>query len=136
MQLDKPPLIESIENISKCLEVLCQVVKTAKINRNQAMILSSDEFLCATDLAEYLVKKGMAFKEAHITVGKVCAYALKKKMFLSEIPLRQWNKFSKYFKKDIYNVLKPEVSVAKKRSYGGTSLKNIQRQLQNWKRKI
>ena len=136
MQLDKPPLFNSLENLNGSLEVLCELLKSAKINQNQALILSSDELLCATDMAEYLVKKGIAFKEAHSIMGKAVAYALKKKIFLSEITLEQWKKFSSHFDKNIYRLLNPQTSVAAKKSFGGTSPQSVKRQIRNWERKL
>ena len=136
MQLDKPPLFNSFENLNGCLGVLCGLIKSAKVNRNQALILSSDELLCATDLVEYLVKKGVAFKEAHNIVGKVVSYALKKKIFLSEIPFGQWQKFSAHFEKDIYRLLNAQASVAAKKSFGGTSPQGVKRQLLSWEKRL
>jgi len=136
MQLDKLPLFNSVENIDSSLEVLAELVKTAKINQNQALILSSDELLCATDLAEYLVKKGIAFKEAHEAVGGLVSYSLKKQKFLSEIPLSDWQKFSSFFKKDVYKLLDAKLSVAAKKSTGGTSFNEVKKQLNNWKKRL
>ena len=136
MQLDKVPLFNSLENLNGCLELLCALIKSAKINQNQALILSSDELLYATDLAEYLVKKGVAFKEAHNIVGKVVTYALKKKIFLSEITLDEWKKFSTYFKKDVYKLLNSQTSVAAKKSLGGTNFQGVKKQISNWKKRL
>ena len=136
MQLDKLPLFNSVETVDICLEVLCGLIKTAKVNQNQALILSSDELLCATDLVEYLVKRGTAFKEAHSIVGGVVAFALKKKIFLSEIALAQWRRFSTHFKKDVYKLLNPKTSVAAKKSFGGTNPQEVKRHINNWQKKL
>ena len=136
MQLDKLPLFSSLEDLNGCLEVLSASIESAQINKNQALILSSDELLCATDLAEYLVKKGVAFKEAHNIVGKIVSYALGKQKFLSEIPLGQWKKFSACFEKDIYKLLDSETCVSAKKSSGGTSPQQVKKQLQNWKKRL
>ncbi|MBN3038557.1 MAG: argininosuccinate lyase [Candidatus Omnitrophica bacterium] len=136
MQLDKPALFNAAEGTIICLEVLCGLIRTAGINKNQALILCADEFLCATDLAEYLVKKGVAFKEAHEIVGKICALAYGKKIFLSEVPLGEWKKYSARFEKDVYQLLDSSASIKSKRSYGGTSPLSVKRQLSDWKRKL
>ena len=136
MQLDKLPLFNSVESLNICLEVLAGLIKSVKVNQNQALILSSDELLCATDLVEYLVKKGVAFKQAHNIVGKVVSSALEKGIFLSEIPLGQWKKNSPHFKKDVYRLLNPQVSVAAKRTFGGTNPQSVNRQLQGWKKRL
>ncbi len=136
MQLDKLALFNSFESLNDCLEVLCGLIKSARVNQNQALILSSDELFCATDLVEYLVKKGISFKNAHNITGKAVAYALKKKIFLSEISLEQWKKFSARFEKDVYGLLNPKVSVAAKNSFGGTSPQGVKRQLASWKKRL
>lgn len=136
MQSDKLPLFAGFENLDICLDVLSGTVKTAKINQNQAMILSSDELLCATDLVEYLVKKGVSFKEAHNIVGRLVAFALEKKLFLSEIPFAQWKRFSAQFEKNVYGLLNPNISVAAKKSFGGTSPQGVKRQIDRWERKL
>lgn len=136
MQLDKVPLFNSIESLSANLEVLSELIKSAKIDQNQALILSCDELLCATDLVEYLVKKGVAFKQAHNIVGKVVAFALRKKVFLSEIPLQHWQKFSGQFKNDVFKLLSSKVSVNAKKSFGGTNPQSVKRQLADWQRRL
>ncbi len=136
MQLDKLPLFNSMESLNGCLEVLCGLINSAKVNQNQALILSSDELLYATDLVEYLVKKGVAFQEAHQAIGKAVAFALKRKIFLSEISLAQWQKFSPQFKNDLYKLLNARNSVAAKRSLGSTSPQDVAKQISNWTRKL
>ena len=136
MQLDKLPLFNSFESLILCLRVLCGLIKSAGVNRSQALILSSDELLCATDLVEYLVKKGIAFKEAHNIVGRLVTFALEKKVFLSEVPFGQWKKISSHFKKDVYELLNTGTSVAAKKSFGGTSPQGVKRQIGRWERKL
>ncbi len=136
MQLDKLPLFNSFESLTLCLQVLCGLIKSARVNQSQALILSSDELLCATDLVEYLVKKGIAFKEAHNIVGRLVTFALEKKVFLSEIPLGQWKKLSPHFKKDVYELLNAGTSVAAKKSFGGTSPQGVKRQLSGWQKRL
>ncbi|NQT00294.1 MAG: argininosuccinate lyase [Candidatus Omnitrophica bacterium] len=132
MQLDKAPLFGSLETLSLNLEVLAELIRTAKVDHAQALIICSDEFLYATDLAEYLVKKGIAFKQAHNIVGELVVFALHKKIFLSEIPITQWKKFSSLFGKDVYKLLNSLTSVSRKRSSGGTNPDQVKRQLKNW----
>ncbi|MFC1632067.1 argininosuccinate lyase [Candidatus Omnitrophota bacterium] len=136
MQLDKLPLFQASADLSSGLSVLAALIKNAKVNQDQALILSSDELLCATDLVEYLVKKGVAFKQAHNIVGRVVALALQKKAFLSELPIEQWQKFSGYFKKDIYQLLDPTVSVTKKRSFGSTNPQKVKAQITQWQKRL
>ncbi|MBN2097843.1 MAG: argininosuccinate lyase [Candidatus Omnitrophica bacterium] len=136
MQLDKPAFFNSLESLSAGLEVFSELVKCCGINSNQALMLSSDELLCATDLVDYLVRKGVAFQEAHKIVGKIVAFTQERKLFLSEIPPEKWKQFSGRFEKDVYGLLNAQASVEAKRSFGGTCLVNIKRELSNWKKRL
>ncbi|MFH1045682.1 MAG: argininosuccinate lyase [Candidatus Omnitrophota bacterium] len=136
MQLDKPALFSSLEQSAMCLEILSAVIDSAAINHNRAFMLSADEFLYATDIVEYLVKKGLAFSQAHEIVGEACALALNKKVSLSEIPLKTWKGLTAHFEQDIYALFTPECSVNRKSSFGGTSSKNVTQQLKYWEKKL
>lgn len=136
MQLDKAPLFNSLENITSSLDLLSEAIKGAQVNQAQALILSSDEALYATDLAEYLVRKGVAFAEAHKIIGKLVSYAQDEQKFLSEIPILKWKKFSGHFSKDVYRLLNARISASAKKSLGGTNFREVRKQLNNWKKRL
>jgi len=113
MQLDKPPLFSSFEIISKELVVLAKLIETLKWNKKCIeKRIEEDETLYATDLAYYLVKKGVPFKKAHEAIGRLINEALKKGKRIKEMPDKELKKFSDKLKhKDIVRIMKPLESV-------------------------
>ena len=131
MQLDKEPLFKAVETIGSSLKILMPLFKGLKVDKLKANELLNDEAIYATDIMEYLVKKGVPLKESHDIVGKIVAYGLERKLKLSEISLREYRFFSPKFNKDAYELLDAKKSVSLKNSFGGTSLKQVRRQLEN-----
>ncbi|MCX5692864.1 MAG: argininosuccinate lyase [Candidatus Omnitrophica bacterium] len=131
MQLDKEPLFKSVETVRCSLKILIAMFKCLKVNKEKASELLNDEAIYATDIMEYLVKKGVPLKESHDIVGKIVAYGLQRKLKLSEISLREYRFFSPKFNKDAYELLDAKKSVSLKNSFGGTSFKQVRRQLEN-----
>ena len=129
MQLDKEPLFKSVETIGGSLKILIALFKCLKVDKEKADELLNDEAIYATDIMEYLVKKGVPLKESHNIVGRIVAYSLERKLKLSEISLREYRFFSPKFNKDVYELLDAKRSVNLKNSFGGTSLKQVRRQL-------
>ena len=129
MQQDKEPLFSAVDNIIGSLQILALFFKDLRINKKRAGELLQDEALYATDIMEYLVRKGVALRDAHEIVGKVMLYCSDKKLNLSEVPLRQLRFFSSCFNKDVYDLLDAKKSVNLKKSYGGTSPKQVKSRL-------
>jgi argininosuccinate lyase len=84
-------------------------------------------------MAEYLVRAGMPFREAHEVTGKVVAYCIGEKKVLDGLTLKELKRFSKLFKKDVFNFLSVEASVETRASEGGTSLKEVRKQVKRLK---
>ena len=95
------------------------MVKTMTVNVDRMREAVSKDFSNATDLADYLVRKGLPFRMAHEVVGKCVAYAITEGKFLPEISLDEYKKFSDLFEADLLDALKPENCVAARTSYGG-----------------
>ena len=131
MQLDKEPLFKSIETVKSSIEILAALFKSLKINKEKALELLQDESIYAADIMEYLVKKGVTLKESHDIVGKIVTYGLDRKLKLSEISLKEFRIFSPKFNRDVYELMDPEKSVSLKNSFGGTSPKQVRKQLKN-----
>ncbi|MDO8602446.1 MAG: argininosuccinate lyase [Candidatus Omnitrophota bacterium] len=129
MQLDKEPLFKAVETIESSIKVLTALFKNLKVNKDRAAELLQDESIYATDIMEYLVKKGVSLKESHDIAGKIVAYAFQRKLKLSEISLRELRFFSSKFNKDAYRLLGAEESVSLKNSFGGTSPKQVRMQI-------
>lgn len=136
MQHDKEPLFNSFDTLTAALGMFTAMVSKLKINNGALKRALSDESLYATDLAEYLIRKGVAFKEAHDAVGHLVRYSIDKNRKISALSPRELKGFSKAFEKDAFLLLDAKKSVSLKRSFGGTSFDNIDRQLKNWGRQL
>jgi argininosuccinate lyase len=87
-------------------------------------------------VADYLVRKGMAFRKAHAIVGRLVALSEKKKLPLARIPLEEYRRQSRAFDNDVYAVLTPRSSIARKKSAGSTSPGEVARSIQRWKNRL
>ncbi|NQU95214.1 MAG: argininosuccinate lyase [Candidatus Omnitrophica bacterium] len=132
LQLDKEPLFSSIETINEELKLLAGLFASIKINKKNAGKALKDETIFATDIAEYLVGKGIAFRDAHDITGKLVKYCEKHNKNISTLDIKELNKFSKCFKKDIFARLNPESSVRLKKSIGSTNPVFVKKQIKNW----
>ncbi len=118
IQEDKEPLFDTISTVLACLKIFKNVMATLKFNKEK-ISRSISSYLLATDLADYLVKKGIPFRESHKIVGLLIRYAIEKNKSLKELSINEYHSFSNKFCKDIYDILDYKVSV------GRRNLKNI-----------
>jgi argininosuccinate lyase len=125
MQEDKTALFSTVDILSECLEIYIKMLPKLEINKEAMERATSTGFLNATDMADYLVAKGMAFRQAHDCVGKVVAYAWSKKKELHELTLKELKSFSSSITKDIFDILTTKQMINRRKSFGGTSLKNV-----------
>ncbi|MFO7971012.1 MAG: argininosuccinate lyase [Desulfobacterales bacterium] len=125
MQEDKTALFSTVDILSECLEIYIKMLPNLKINKDVMRRATSTGFLNATDMADYLVTKGMPFRQAHDCVGKAVAYAWTKKKELHELTLKELKSFSSHIEKDIFDILTIEQMINRRDSFGGTSLKNV-----------
>ncbi len=133
LQMDKEHLFEAVDLSSGMLEVLTEGFSGLIVQRQKIAQALKDESLYATDLAEYLVTKAVPFAQAHRAVGELMGYCRRNDKQPSELPLRILQRFSPYFTAQALRLLNPAVSVARKRSLGGTSPIQVAHQLRRWK---
>lgn len=119
LQEDKEGLFDAIDTIKFSLTVYRDMLLTMIVNVDRMQEAVSKDFSNATDLADYLVRKGLPFRKAHEVVGKCVAHAILQGKFLPEISLTEYQQFSPLFEADLLEVLKPENCVAARQSYGG-----------------
>ncbi len=136
MQEDKKPLFEALALINDSLDVLAGVVGTLEFNRKRCREASHDSFLFATDLLEYLVLKGVPFRDAHEKVGKAVRYATEHQMALNELPLAVYKKLSKSFEPDLFDLFDPRASVERKMTRGSTRPALVKTQINAWKKRL
>ena len=125
MQEDKAALFNTVDILTECIEIYIKMLPKLKINKEAMRQATSTGFLNATDMADYLVARGMQFRQAHSCVGKAVGYALSKKMELHELTLEEFKSFSSLFDKDIFDVLTVEEMINRRKSFGGTATENV-----------
>ncbi|MCK4739242.1 MAG: argininosuccinate lyase, partial [Deltaproteobacteria bacterium] len=136
MQEDKEPLFDSVDTIKACLQILSPMLKKMKVKKKQMRKATEEGFLMATDAADYLVASGLPFRQAHEAIGKTVAFAAKNNKNLSDLSLKEWQGFSKYFKADILEVITPEASINSRTLTGGTAFKSVKSELSKAKQEL
>jgi len=134
MQEDKEPLFDSVETIKKSLFLMSQMIKTLTVNRENMSAGLKGDFSTATELADYLVRKGLSFREAHKIVGEIVLYCINNKKNLSQLNLKEFKLFHKIFEEKVTELLNPHAAANAKTSYGGTSLKRVKGSIQKAKK--
>jgi argininosuccinate lyase len=135
MQEDKEGLFDTVDTLHASLEVFAGMMKTLKVNTGRIAKAMKTDYILATDLADYLVKKGMPFREAHGVVAKLSEYAVSKGKNFRELDLKEYRKFSPRFGKDVYKIT-VESSVAARKVAGGTSPQQVGKALRRARRMI
>ena len=136
LQEDKEALFDSVDTISDALEVFSVMLPELRINRAQMEAAAKDPNLLATDLAEYLVKKGIPFREAHEIVGKLVSKAADKGKKFNAIPLTELKELSSKFDVDVAKVFDVRSSLAARRAIGAPAPENIAAQIKHWRKQI
>jgi argininosuccinate lyase len=129
LQEDKLPVFDTVETVKSCLIVLNEMLPSIQVNTKRMHETAGDAYSTATDIAEYLVKKGVPFRKAHKITGKIVLYCIKEKKKLEELTLKELNIFSNLITNDIYSCLTAEGSVRHKKSSGSTSLDEVTKQI-------
>lgn len=125
MQEDKGPLMDAVDTLRACLDIYVRMLPKITVNRNVTENASGRGYLNATDMADYLVEKGMPFREAHGCVGKAVAFALGEKKELHELDLSELKFFSGLIEEDIYPALSVKQMIDRRKTYGGTATQNV-----------
>ena len=135
-QEDKGPLFDSIEYALGSLDITAAMVAGAEFNRDSMLTDVYDGHICATDLAEYLVMKGIPFRDAHAISGKAVQLAESKDFLLSELSLKELKKLNALIEKDVFKHLDPLKSISSKNSIGGTAPSQVSKQITKAKNKL
>ena len=135
-QEDKGPLFDSIEYALGSLDITAAMIAGAEFNRDSMLTDVYDGHICATDLAEYLVMKGIPFRDAHAISGKAVQLAESKDFLLSELSLKELKKLNALIEKDVFKHLDPLKSISSKNSIGGTAPSQVSKQITQAKNKL
>ncbi|CAB9539295.1 Argininosuccinate lyase (EC [Bathymodiolus brooksi thiotrophic gill symbiont] len=120
-QEDKEPLFDTVSTLKACLRVFADMVPTIETKRNNMYNAAKKGYTTATDLADYLVKKGLPFRDAHEVVGKSVAYGIQKQKDLSELSLEELQTFDASIENDVFDILSLEGSLCARNHLGGTA---------------
>lgn len=130
MQEDKEPLFDGIKTVKNCLKILPNVLKTMKVNKEKMLQAAKEGFLNATDVADYLTKKGLPFRDSHNVAGKLVSYCINSKKTLDELSMDEFKKESNLFEEDIYSAIDIKNSVISKKEIGGPNPETVKHVLE------
>jgi argininosuccinate lyase len=136
LQLDKPPLFNSVETIRDILEIFIELFKNIKLNKEVIANKLFDESLFSVDIVEYLIKKGVSYRQAHDITGRMVKDTLDKGKKISDLTLKELKKYSDKFDLKVKSILNAWSSVSFKTSYGGTNPRLVRVQINRWKERL
>jgi len=129
MQEDKLPVFDTVDTLKGTLSIMNEMLRNTSFRKDRMKTSTLAGFLTATDIAEYLVSKGMPFRDAHEVTGKIVRHCIETDTSLGEIPVDTYRSFSNLFGRDIHRVVRVDESVKNKRSQGGTSHSQVAKQI-------
>ena len=136
MQEDKESIFDACDTVEMCLKVFTGMVSTMTANTDRMKKAAQTGFINATDLADYLAKKGLPFRSAYKISGSIVAHCIAEGTVLEDLPLKEYQKFSDLFDEDVYQEISLETCVRKRISEGGTSVASVEAQIAYVKEKI
>ncbi len=129
LQEDKESVFDALETVHQCLRVLTPMVRTMRVRADKMLQAAQTGFLNATDLADYLVRKGLPFRSAYKLSGELVAECLRRGCVLETLPLEVYRTYSPLFGEDLYDEIRLENCVEKRISEGGTSARSVDGQI-------
>ncbi len=134
MQEDKYPMFDAVNTTRQCVFVTTHMLVHTEFRRDHMEEELRNDFTTATEIADYLVRKGLPFREAHEITGKIVSYCIDHRMYFGNLDLDTLHTFSKTFEADIFDFLLPHKSVEQKKSAGSTSPHEVKKQIIHWSR--
>ncbi len=136
MQEDKEPLFDAADTVSGSLQIMTLMLQTITVHGDRFEAELKSDYLVATELADYLVRKGLPFRKAHAVVGSIVQQCEQSGATLQSLSLEEYRHVSPLFDKDVVTVLDPRASLAAKRSDGSTSPAEVSKALRRWMKKL
>lgn len=130
MQEDKERLFDALDTVKSCLDVCAGMISTMTVNEDRMAECASQGFMNATEVADYLAKKGVPFRQAHAIAGRLVRYCIERKILLEQVSLEEFKGFSPEFAEDIHGFLSAESCVSRRNSPGGTSALRVKEQIE------
>jgi argininosuccinate lyase len=131
MQEDKEPLFDTIDTVKGSLRIFADMIREMRVNTTAMRRAAELGFSTATDVADYLVRKGVPFRDAHEAVGKAVAYCVEKEMEITALSLTEWQHFSARIESDIFECITVDASVNARNIPGGTARERVWGEIQN-----
>ncbi|MCZ6527948.1 MAG: argininosuccinate lyase, partial [Candidatus Dadabacteria bacterium] len=136
MQEDKEPMFDTVDTVKSCLEVLSEMLQVIVFKHENMKRALDEGFITATDVADYLSRKGMPFRQSHEVTGKIVGYAEEKGRELMNLHISEYQMFSNLFDEDLYDFIALDGSIGSRKSYGGTAKKNVVKMIKLAKKEI
>ena len=136
LQEDKEGMFDTVDTIQKSLDIMAGMLSSMTVNKEKMLVSTQQDFSNATELADYLAKKGLPFREAHEIVGKLVLECSKAGHYLQDIPLSRYQEVSSLIGEDIYQALESQTAVQKRNSLGGTGFAQICQELERAKKQL
>lgn len=129
MQEDKEGMFDTVETLKGALALFAPMIETMQVRKENMYAAVRQDFSNATDLADYLVNKGMPFRESHAVVGQVVLYCINNNKYLLDLTKEEFSSFSDLIEEDIFNALTPETVVNARNVVGGTAKNRVEEQI-------
>ena len=129
MQEDKEPVFDALDTAGMCLDILAPMLASMKVNADEMYKAAQKGFINATDLADYLVKKGMPFRDAYKICGQITAQCIRDRKVLETLPLKTYRTYSELFEEDLYEAIDLKTAVNTRISTGGPGMKSLEMQI-------
>ena len=127
MQEDKEPIFDAIDTVKLCMPVFCDMISTMTVKKDNMLKGSKGGFTNATDAADYLVKKGLPFREAHSIIGQMVFYCIERDISLDELSIGEFKNFSPIIDEDIYDAISMETCVNDRKVIGGPAKEIVEK---------
>lgn len=133
MQEDKEQIFDALDTVKMCLPVFAKMLATMRVNRSAMLNGAKGGFTNATDVADYLVKRGLPFRDAHAVVGRMVAYCIENKTVIDALSMEEFKEFSELIEDDIYDVISLESCVNQRKLIGGPAAEAMQKVIDSYK---
>jgi argininosuccinate lyase len=134
MQEDKLPLFDTVHTTRQCVSIFSHLIVHTTFNKERMAEELRTDYLTATDMADYLVRKGVPFRDAHEITGKVVSHCVSHRMYFGNLDLETLKNFSSAFGPDVFEFILPSSSVERKQSAGSTAPQEVKKQITHWSR--
>ena len=136
LQEDKEGVFDACDTVKLCLRILTPMLNTMTVNKEAMLQAAQEGFINATDLADWLVKKGMPFRNAYKISGQLVAYCMENSLVLETLPLNVYRQYSELFDEDLYRAIDLKTCMENRTSEGGTSVQSVRQQIAHVRREL